>query len=60
MNQIDLTDTSRIFQPNTKEYSFSGPRGSFFKANDVGGHKAGISRYMLNSEAQGAVHFLDI
>jgi hypothetical protein len=46
MDQIDLTDTYRIFYPKTKEYIFfSVPRGTFSKTDHITGNKTGLNRY---------------
>jgi hypothetical protein len=45
MNQIDLTDIYRIFQPKAKEYTFSAPHGTFSKIGHIIGHKTGLNRY---------------
>jgi hypothetical protein len=44
MNQMDLTDIYSIFHPNTKEYIFSVPQGSFSKTHIVY-HKASLRRH---------------
>jgi hypothetical protein len=33
MNRMDLTGIYRTFHPNTKEYTFSAPRGMFSKTH---------------------------
>jgi exonuclease III len=46
MNQMELTDVYRIFQPETKEYTFfSAPHVSFSKNDHIIGHKMGLNRY---------------
>jgi exonuclease III len=46
MNQIDLTDIYRTFQPKAKEYTvFSAPHGTFSKTDYIVGNKTGLNRY---------------
>jgi hypothetical protein len=46
MDQMDLTDNSRIFHPISKEYTFfSAPHGSFSKTDHIIGHKMALNRY---------------
>jgi exonuclease III len=46
MDQMDLTDIYRIFNPKTKEYTFfSAPHGTFSKIDHIIGHKTGLYRY---------------
>ena len=46
MTQIDLTDSYRIFHPNTKEYTFlSAPHGIFYKTDNIPSHKTNLNRY---------------
>ena len=45
MNQMDLKDISRTFHPKAKEYTFSGPHGTFSKTDHRIGHKSGLNRY---------------
>jgi exonuclease III len=43
---MDLTDTYRIFHPQTKEYTFfSAPHGTFSKTDHIIGHKTGLNHY---------------
>ena len=43
---MNLIDISRIFQPNTKEYTFFlTPYGAFSKTDHIVGHKASLNRY---------------
>ena len=49
MNQMDLTDSYRIFYPKTKGYTFfSAPRGTISKTDHVIGHKTGLNSYKNN------------
>jgi hypothetical protein len=46
MNQMNLTDTHRIFHPNTKEYIlFSASHIIFFKINLILVHKASLNKF---------------
>ena len=45
MNQMDLKDISRTFHPKAKEYTFSGPHGTFSKTDHMIDHKTGLNRY---------------
>jgi hypothetical protein len=46
VNQMALTDSCRIFHPNTKEYTFfSASHASFSKIDHTLGHKASLNRY---------------
>jgi exonuclease III len=46
MNQMDLIDIYRTFQPKTKEYNFFlAPHGTFSKINHIIGHKTILNRY---------------
>lgn len=46
INQMDLTDTYRIFHLNTKEYAFFlVTEGTFTKIDDLLGNKTSINRY---------------
>jgi hypothetical protein len=46
MDQMDLTDIYRTFQPKTKEYTFSAaPHGTFSKTDHIISHKTGLNRY---------------
>ena len=46
MDQMDLTDIYRTFQPKTKEYTFfSAPHGTFSNTDYIIGHKTGLNRY---------------
>jgi exonuclease III len=45
MNKMDLTDIYRTFHPKTKEYTFSGPHGTFSKIDHIMVHKIGLNRY---------------
>ncbi|MGE9640840.1 hypothetical protein ACQP3J_27720, partial [Escherichia coli] len=42
------TDINRTFHPNTKEYTFSAPHGTFSKINHTLGNKANLNRYKKN------------
>ena len=44
MNQMDLTDTYRIFHPKAKECTFSAPHGTFSKTDHIVGHKTGLNK----------------
>jgi hypothetical protein len=47
MDQMDLTDIYRTIHPKTKEYTFfSAPYGTFFKIDNILGHKTSCNRYM--------------
>jgi hypothetical protein len=35
----------RTFHPNTKEYTFSAPHGTFSQIDLIIGHKTGLNRY---------------
>jgi hypothetical protein len=45
MNQMDLTDIYRTFHPQTKEYTFTAPHGTFSKINHIFEHKTNLNRY---------------
>jgi exonuclease III len=45
MNQMKLTDIYKTFHPKTKEYTFSGPHGTFFKTDHIVAHKTSLNRY---------------
>jgi hypothetical protein len=45
MKQMDFTDIYRTFYPKTKGYTFSAPRGTFSKIDDITGQKIGLNRY---------------
>jgi hypothetical protein len=45
MNKMDLTDIYRTFDPKTKVYAFSAPRGTFYKIDHIFGHQTSLSRY---------------
>ena len=45
MIHMGLTDIYRIFHPNTKEYIFSAPHGTFSKIDHILGNKANLIRY---------------
>ena len=46
MNQLDLTDIYRTFNPNTKEYTFfSVPHGTFSKIDHILGNKLNLHTY---------------
>ena len=42
---MDLTDIYRTFHPNTKEYFFSAPHGTFCKIEHILRNKANLNRY---------------
>jgi exonuclease III len=43
MDQMDLTDIYKTFQPKTKEYTFfSAPHGTFSKTDHIISHKTGL------------------
>jgi exonuclease III len=43
MNQMDLTDTYRIFHPNIKEYAFFSKTSLTFKIDLIVGQKANLN-----------------
>jgi exonuclease III len=46
INQMDLTDIYRIFNPKTKEYAFfSASHGTFSKIDHIIRHKRNLNRY---------------
>ena len=46
LDQMDLTDLVRTFQPNETEYTFfSSAHGTFFKIDHILGHKSGFNKY---------------
>jgi hypothetical protein len=46
MNQMDLTDIYKTFDPKTKEYTFSSaPHGTFSKTDHIIHHRTGLNRY---------------
>jgi exonuclease III len=46
MDQMDLTDISRVFHPKTREYTFfSPPHGTFSKNDHIIGHNTCLSNY---------------
>ena len=45
LDQIDLTDIYRTFHPKSKEYTFSGPHGTFSKIDHKISHKANLNRH---------------
>jgi exonuclease III len=46
MNQMDLTDIYRTFNPKIKEYTFlAAPQGTFSKTDHIISHKTGLNRY---------------
>jgi hypothetical protein len=46
MNQMDLTDSYRIFYPKTKEYTFfSAPHDTFYKIAHIIRHQTSLNRY---------------
>ena len=45
MNQMDLTDVCRTFHPNTKDYTFSTPHGTFSKIDHILSNKAKLHIY---------------
>ena len=45
MDQMDLTDIYKTFDPKTKGYTFSAPHGTFSKSGHIIGHKTGLNRY---------------
>ena len=46
MDQMDLTNTYRIFHPKSKEYTFfSAPHSTFSKIDHIIGHKTDPNRY---------------
>ena len=45
MTHMDLIDIYKTFHPNTKEYTFSAPHGTFSKIDHILSHKANLSRY---------------
>jgi hypothetical protein len=47
INQMDLTDIYRIFQPSAAQYIFfSAAHGTFFKLDLILGHKASLNKYL--------------
>ena len=43
---MDLIDIYRTFHPKTTEYSFfSSAHGTFYRIDDILGHKTGLSQY---------------
>jgi hypothetical protein len=48
LNQMDLEDIYRIFDPKTKEYNFfSEPHDTCSKIEHIVGHKASLNRYNM-------------
>jgi hypothetical protein len=47
MYQMDLTDIYRTLHHKAKEYTFSGPHGTFCKTDHIIGHKIGLNRYKI-------------
>ena len=45
MTEMDLPDIYRTFHPNTKEYNFLAPHGTFSKIDLKLSHNASINRY---------------
>jgi hypothetical protein len=46
MNQMELTDNNRTFQPKTKEYNFLlEPHGTFSKTDHLIGYKTNLIQY---------------
>jgi hypothetical protein len=45
LNQINLTDIYKTFNPKVKEYNFSIPHGTFSKTDHIIDHKTGLNRY---------------
>jgi hypothetical protein len=45
IDQIDLTDTYRVFHPETAQYTFSAAHGTFSKIDHILDHKESLSKY---------------
>jgi hypothetical protein len=45
MKKIGLTDVYTKIYPKIKEYTFSGPHGTFSKTEHIISHKTGLNRY---------------
>ena len=45
LDEIDLIDIFRTFQPNAEEYTFSSAHGTFSRIDHILGHKANLSTF---------------
>ena len=42
---MDLIDIFRTFHPNAEEYTFSSAHGTFFRIDQILGHKSNLSKF---------------
>ena len=45
VHEKDFTDIFRTFHPNAEEYIFSSAHGTFFRIDNILGHKSNISKF---------------
>ena len=45
VHEKDFTDIFRTFHPNAEEYIFSSAHGTFFRIDNILGHKSNFSKF---------------
>ena len=45
LDGMDLIDIFRTFHPNAEEYTFSSAHGTFFRIDQILGHKSNLSKF---------------
>ena len=45
LDEVDLIDIFRTFHPNAEEYTFSSAHGTFFRIDQILGHKSNLSKF---------------
>ena len=45
LDEVDLIDIFRTFYPNAEESTFSSARGTFFRKDDILGHKSNLCKF---------------
>ena len=47
LDEMDLIDICRTFQPNAAEYTFSSAHGTFYRMDHILNHKSNLSKFKI-------------
>ena len=47
LDEMDLIDICRTFQPNADEYTFSSVHGTFYRMDHIFNHKSNLSKFKI-------------